>query len=538
MAVRVADGRKLDGGRYTKVADLGSGGFGSAFLGVDRYDDRFCFKVISLAHLARTFGGPSTTEEDAEKVARREAQNMRDLTHERIVRVFDYFTESLPVEGVAAESPCFVLKMQFLPNGSLEERLHRRTVSLDQALHWSLDIAEGLALAHSRLPKVFHCDLKPSNVCLDTHDRAVIIDWSGPGTFSSMLTHSTAAPIGGTTWYLSPERRRHGTLSWQEDIWAWGLIALQLLLQRTPFELYRGDCVGTAIEEIAPFLEEARSRHPVLGRLITQALQEERRDRPTAASIAESLVAAGVRSTSVGHSRAEISARASDDADPPSASSPSASGGGAREVTGELEAARAELRAMKQERIRALESSRSVDDLARFLGDSDAFVRSSAADVLWKLVTKQERPRSDVRRHLQTISNAEAASLRERIDKEVEAERALRVKLGAIRDAETRVDVSVLVRHIADSEPDRDVRKAAGNALLTLWRSRAQSPEALLFALSTLRVMSAEATSIRDQLVPAARALESADNRRLLEEVEARRPLSGTKSCDERVLLS
>ena len=75
------------------------------------------------------------------------------------------------------------LIMEYMPNGSLENRLYSGTCMLDifQRLNIMTDVAlalEYLHFGHSTPIPIIHCDLKPSNVLLDEDMVAHISDFS------------------------------------------------------------------------------------------------------------------------------------------------------------------------------------------------------------------------------------------------------------------------------------------------------------------------------------------------------------------------
>ncbi len=155
---------------------------------------------------------------------RREAQAVAALAHPNICTVYDY--------GEDGPRPFMVL--QFLPGGSLEQRLAGREPLADaRTARIARDIATGLAHAHAR--GVIHRDLKPANVLFDAAGRAKIADF-GIARVGDGTGMTKAGVVLGTASYLAPEQAAGGPLSPATDVYAFGVILFRMLTGRLPFE--------------------------------------------------------------------------------------------------------------------------------------------------------------------------------------------------------------------------------------------------------------------------------------------------------------
>src|SRR5215207_3145060 len=154
----------------------------------------------------------------------REAQAAAALGHPNIVQLFDY--------GEAEGRPFMVF--EYLPGGSLEERLTKSTVLPDEeAARVAADIAAGLAHAHER--DVVHRDLKPANVLCDAEGRAKIADF-GIAQLSGADTITDAGTVLGTAGYISPEQASGEGASPASDVYSFGVLLYRMLSGRLPFE--------------------------------------------------------------------------------------------------------------------------------------------------------------------------------------------------------------------------------------------------------------------------------------------------------------
>ncbi|KAJ0988501.1 hypothetical protein J5N97_006857 [Dioscorea zingiberensis] len=156
--------------------------------------------------------------------------------------------------GACPEYGCLVY--EFMANGSLEDRLF--CLSGTPPLPWRLrfkiasEIATGLHFLHQAKPEpIVHRDLKPGNILLDHNFVSKIADVGLarliPHTASDTSTqyHMTAA--AGTFCYIDPEYQKTGMLGIKSDIYALGIILLQLITAAPPVGLAHN--VEMAMEE-------------------------------------------------------------------------------------------------------------------------------------------------------------------------------------------------------------------------------------------------------------------------------------------------
>ncbi|GMJ08124.1 hypothetical protein like AT2G16750 [Hibiscus trionum] len=154
----------------------------------------------------------------------------------------------MPLIGVCIKDHDLISVYDLSSKGSLEEILHGNNKA-KHALSWELrynvavGIAEGLNYLHNELSRpVIHRDVKSSNILLSDGFKPKISDFGlaiwGP-TDSSFLIQ---ADVVGTFGYLAPEYFMYGKLSDKIDVYAFGVVLLELLSGNRPisFENLKG----------------------------------------------------------------------------------------------------------------------------------------------------------------------------------------------------------------------------------------------------------------------------------------------------------
>ncbi|KAJ7979310.1 Protein kinase domain [Quillaja saponaria] len=146
--------------------------------------------------------------------------------------------------GACPEICCLVY--EYMENGSLEDYISYQNGK--QPLPWFIrfrivfEIACGLSFLHNSKPEpVVHRDLKPGNILLDKHFVSKIGDVGLAKLLSDVvpdnITEYTETLIAGTIHYMDPEYQRTGTIRPKSDLYALGVITLQLLTARRPHGL-------------------------------------------------------------------------------------------------------------------------------------------------------------------------------------------------------------------------------------------------------------------------------------------------------------
>ncbi|TXG64759.1 hypothetical protein EZV62_011753 [Acer yangbiense] len=153
-----------------------------------------------------------------------------------------------PLLGICIEDDNLISVYHFLPKGSLEEKLHgknnnKHVLSWEIRFNLAVGIAEALNYLHKECSKpVIHRDVKSSNILLSDRFEPQLSDFGlaiwGPTTTSFL----TEGDVVGTFGYLAPEYFMYGKVSDKIDVYAFGVVLLELLSGRKPigFETPKG----------------------------------------------------------------------------------------------------------------------------------------------------------------------------------------------------------------------------------------------------------------------------------------------------------
>ncbi|KAJ0972413.1 hypothetical protein J5N97_020372 [Dioscorea zingiberensis] len=137
--------------------------------------------------------------------------------------------------GYCVEGNERFLAYEFMPEGTLGQHLFKRGgrngLTWKQRLVIALDVARGIEYLHSMAQGSFiHRDLKPSNILLDREMRAKVSDFGLVklvDTDKSMMTR-----LAGTFGYLAPEYAITGKITVKVDVYAYGVILMEMIMGR------------------------------------------------------------------------------------------------------------------------------------------------------------------------------------------------------------------------------------------------------------------------------------------------------------------
>lgn len=176
-------------------------------------------------------------DERVQQRTRDEARILVMLRHSNVIEV----TELLDVE----ERP--VIVMEYIPGVSLFQLLSAYNRPLPTAV--AVEVIRQAALAldatyskpigpQQRPMRIIHRDIKPSNILLSVQGQVKLLDYGIAKAFFLGRESETFSVVLGTRGYMSPERIDGGPDSPAGDVFALGLVLLELLVgQPTPLSI-------------------------------------------------------------------------------------------------------------------------------------------------------------------------------------------------------------------------------------------------------------------------------------------------------------
>ncbi|XP_068647350.1 probable receptor-like serine/threonine-protein kinase At5g57670 [Aristolochia californica] len=150
------------------------------------------------------------------------------------------------------------LIFNFSPNGNLASALHgEKAGSLEWPIRYKIavGIARGLHYLHKRCKhRIIHRDIKASNILLGPEFEPQITDYGLAKWLPKQWTHQSVIPIEGTFGYLAPEYFMHGIVDEKTDVFAFGVLLLEIITGRRPI-----DCSKPGLLQWARPLMESRN---------------------------------------------------------------------------------------------------------------------------------------------------------------------------------------------------------------------------------------------------------------------------------------
>ncbi|CAL5199371.1 unnamed protein product [Lathyrus oleraceus] len=141
--------------------------------------------------------------------------------------------------GYCFENGLYLI-FSYSQNGNLSTALHGKAGnSLDWAIRYkiAIGVARGLHYLHKCCKhRIIHRDIKASNVLLGPDYEPQITDFGLAKWLPNKWTHHAVIPVEGTFGYLAPEVFMHGIVDEKTDIFAFGVLLLEIVTGRRPVD--------------------------------------------------------------------------------------------------------------------------------------------------------------------------------------------------------------------------------------------------------------------------------------------------------------
>ncbi|KAM3275104.1 hypothetical protein ACQJBY_043838 [Aegilops geniculata] len=241
-------------GMFSDKNLIGKGGFGRVYRGVLKDGQIVAIKKMDL---------PTAKQADGEREFRVEIDILSRLDHPNLVTLIGY----------CADGKHRFVVYEFMPKGNLQDVLNgihgEVRMGWGQRLRIALGAARGLAYLHSTTAvgvPVVHRDFKSSNILLSDHFDAKISDFGLAKLMPQDLDLYATTRVLGTFGYFDPEYALTGKLTLQSDVYAFGVVLLELLTGRRAIDLSQGPQDQNLIVKIHQMVGDRKKLRKVVDR--------------------------------------------------------------------------------------------------------------------------------------------------------------------------------------------------------------------------------------------------------------------------------
>jgi eukaryotic-like serine/threonine-protein kinase len=203
--------------RYAVPEPIAHGGMGDVY----RATDEVLGRTVAVKVLAERYA----RQDEFHARFVREARTAASLSGEpNVVAIHDV--------GENEDGLPFIV-MEYVPDGTVADRLRFGPVEQDRAMRWLEEAARALDSAHAR--GIVHRDVKPANL-LVASDGTIRISDFGIARAAGYDTLTSAGTVLGSAGYMAPEQARGEPSTPATDRYALACVAFELLTGRRPFE--------------------------------------------------------------------------------------------------------------------------------------------------------------------------------------------------------------------------------------------------------------------------------------------------------------
>lgn len=267
-------------GAYKIESYLASGGFGNTYLAKNiEFEETYAIKEFFVKGVCQRDGNSTTIsvsnaentssfEQQREKF-KKEARRLRSLSNPHIVKVYDLFEEN----GTA------YYVMDYVDGENLSARLKRTNAPLaeSEVRNYLNQILDGLEAIHNE--GMFHLDIKPANIMVDSHNVVKLIDFGASKQQSTVGGATMSTGISYTNGYAPSEQmaQSYDKFGPWTDFYALGATMYKLLTNQDPPSISDLSEDGTEDKHLAlpmPNISEEMKK------LVVWMMQENRLKRP------------------------------------------------------------------------------------------------------------------------------------------------------------------------------------------------------------------------------------------------------------------
>jgi serine/threonine-protein kinase len=242
---------------YKILEKLGEGGMGVVYKAQDTKLDR----IVALKFLPKHL----LCDESAKTRFVHEAKAASALNHTNITTIYE-------IDEVEGE--CFIC-MEYVEGKSIKELIKQKMFSIEEILNISIQIAEGLNVAHKK--GIVHRDIKSDNIMLTDEGLVKIMDF-GLAKLKGVSKLTKTGTTLGTMQYMSPEQVQGIEVDQRSDIFSFGVVLYEMITGQLPFkDEHEAAIIYSIINETPEPLARYKANVPDgLQRIVDKAMEKNR----------------------------------------------------------------------------------------------------------------------------------------------------------------------------------------------------------------------------------------------------------------------
>jgi serine/threonine-protein kinase len=201
--------------QFRPLHKIPKGGMTDLFICLNQEDKRVVVRFVREQH---------RKDRSIQKAFKNGIKHLAGMEHRGVIKVLDH--------GTCKGTPYMVIQYHECHN--LRECILHQDPSLKtNSLIFVRELAAALTYVHNQ--GYLHMDLKPENILITPAPGLILID------FDLSLAHKGAKPVKlkvlpGTPTYLAPETLRHHLADERAEVFAFGVVAYEMLSNHKPFE--------------------------------------------------------------------------------------------------------------------------------------------------------------------------------------------------------------------------------------------------------------------------------------------------------------
>lgn len=119
-----------------------------------------------------------------------EVSILKTIKHQYIPQIYDI---------INIEEDNYII-MEYIKGEDMNEILKKRKLSDEDIIRWTKQILMALEYMHNKSTPILHCDIKPSNIIINSDNDACLIDFN-----VSLILNGFANPRGFSKYFAAPE---------------------------------------------------------------------------------------------------------------------------------------------------------------------------------------------------------------------------------------------------------------------------------------------------------------------------------------------